>query len=330
MSGTQATPAVQTGRPGRSCPLAYRYGAQSLRRAPDFQADTLLVAGGLYGNPFALAALMEQAAAEPHGATLVFNGDFHWFDIDPHTHARINAQVLSHQALRGNVETELALPGEEAGCGCGYPDWVGDAEVARSNDIMLRLRQTAQSDAAMLPRLAALPMHRVADVGGERVGIVHGDADSLAGWDCSQEQLRDHPQKAAAQLQAADVRVLATSHTCLPVLASFELAGGCRVLANNGAAGMPNFAGTAYGMATRISVHPAARSLHGLRAGRLHVDAVAIEFDQQSWLSSFDQWWPEGSPAQLSYRRRIVAGPDYAPTQALRHIRPLAQPAAAG
>ena len=325
MSGTQATQ-----RPGRSCPLDYRYGAPSLRRAPDFEAETLLVAGGLYGNPFALAALLDMAAAEPHGATLVFNGDFHWFDIEAHTHARINAEVLAHRALRGNVETELALPGEEAGCGCGYPDWVGDAEVARSNDIMLRLRQTAQADAAALSRLAALPMHLVAAVGGERVGIVHGDADSLAGWDCSQEQLRDHPEKAAAQLQAAGVRVLATSHTCLPVLAAFELAAGRSVLANNGAAGMPNFAGTHYGLATRVSVHPAPRSLHGLRAGPLHVDAVAIEFDQQAWLSSFDHWWPEGSPAQLSYRRRIVAGPDYTTAQALRQLNPLALAAATG
>ena len=31
-----------------------------------------------------------------------------------------------------------------AGCGCGYPDSVGDAEVARSNAILAQLRETAR------------------------------------------------------------------------------------------------------------------------------------------------------------------------------------------
>ena len=68
--------------------------------------------------------------------TLVFNGDFNWFDVDPDGFARLNARVLAHAALRGNVETELATDDERAGCGCAYPQWVGDAEVARSNEIV--------------------------------------------------------------------------------------------------------------------------------------------------------------------------------------------------
>jgi hypothetical protein len=58
-------------RPGRSCPLSYRYGAAALNRAPDYSAATLYI-GGLYGNRFALDALLHLRDAEPD-AQLVFN-----------------------------------------------------------------------------------------------------------------------------------------------------------------------------------------------------------------------------------------------------------------
>ncbi len=82
-------------------------------RKPDLSAETLYVIGGLYGNLPALDAVHELAANEPGGATLVFNGDFNWFNIDAAGFSAINEQVLKHTALRGNVETELA------GGGCG-------------------------------------------------------------------------------------------------------------------------------------------------------------------------------------------------------------------
>ena len=69
---------------GRSCPLAYQYQPEALAQPAQLEADTLYVAGGLYGNPAALQAVLERAADEPGGpATIVFNGDFHWLDIDP-------------------------------------------------------------------------------------------------------------------------------------------------------------------------------------------------------------------------------------------------------
>ena len=69
-------------RPGRTCPTAYRYSPRVFDRAPEIEADTLYVAGGLYGNVEALAAIAALAAREPGPVTLVFNGDFHWFDVD--------------------------------------------------------------------------------------------------------------------------------------------------------------------------------------------------------------------------------------------------------
>ncbi len=306
--------------PGRACPLSYRYGAAALAAPATLRAETLWIAGGLYGNRYALERLLELYEREPGAKALVFNGDFHWFDADPQEFGRIDAAVLRHPATRGNVETELARPDAGAGCGCGYPQWVGDAEVARSNRIIERLRAAARALADDLAALAALPMTLVAEVGGERIAIVHGDADSLAGWDFSQERLGTPEGQAAARaaFERAEVRVFASSHTCLPVLQRFGAEREGKVVANNGAAGMPNFSGTRYGLATRISVRPGRGALYGARAAGLHVEAVPLDYDTIAWERRFLELWPEGSDAHLSYHARIAGGPRYQLEDALR------------
>ena len=316
-----------TEAPGRSCPLSYRYGAAALRRAPELSADTLWIAGGLYGNTAALQALLEAYAAEPGDKALIFNGDFHWFDVDPGEFARVNATVLGAHALRGNVETEVADPAEGAGCGCAYPDWVGDATVAHSNHIIERLRATAQAVPGAAARLAALPMHLAATVGEARIGVVHGDADSLAGWRFSQETLATAEGRAAAEraLQEARCDVFASSHTCLPVLQKLDR--GCVV--NNGAAGMPNFAGASFGLATRISVFPSRHPLYGIRKGNVHVEAVPLRYDIRAWHERFLAQWPPGSSAHRSYWERIAAGPSYTLDQAVRTTGTSAAPSVA-
>lgn len=309
-------------QPGRSCPLHYRYSASALARAADFSAETLYVIGGLYGNVPALDAVLELAAHEPGGATLVFNGDFNWFNIDAAGFAAINNEVLQHTALRGNVETELANDDDAAGCGCAYPAWVGNAEVEHSNRIFSCLRETAQTHPELRARLAALPMHRVAEVGGLRVAIVHGDAESLAGWGYAQEALADtaHCDSIAAQFDSAQVRIIASSHTCLPVLAGFNARNGHSLLINNGATGMPNFAQTRYGVISRISIRPAThlQTLYGTRVAGVHVDALPVHYDHARWISMFETNWPQGSPAHASYHQRILSGPHYQLTQVLR------------
>jgi len=307
-------------RPGRSCPISYRYGTEALKRCAEIEADTLYIAGGLYGNPFALGALLDLVASDP-GAQLVFNGDFNWFDIDPADFRRVNEAVLAHHATRGNVETELARPAGGAGCGCGYTDWVGDAEVERSNRIMERLRETAARYPDLTSRLGALPAYLAARIRGVRIGIVHGDGESLAGWGFSQEILATEDGRASARaaFAAAGVRIFASSHTCLPVLQRFDDAGGERAIVNNGAAGMPNFLGTRFGLATRISAHrsPRARA-YGASIGGLYVDAVRIDYDVPAWEARFLANWPAGSDAHLSYYGRICNGPRYAVEQAMR------------
>jgi hypothetical protein len=317
LPGSAAQDSARQGGPGRSCPLSYRYDPADFSRGTDFQTETLWVVGGLYGNRFALERLLELYEAERGTKALVFNGDFHWFDVDTDEFAAVDAAVRGQRATRGNVETELAQPAAGAGCGCGYPDWVGDGEVERSNRIIERLRDTARGLPVSLEHFASLPMHLVAGVGDERVAIVHGDAGSLAGWGFSQEALATPDGRAAAvaSFAAASVRVFASSHTCLPVLQAFA---GSGVIANNGAAGMPNFRADLRGLATRISVRPHAAALYGIRAGSLQVEAIALDYDPAAWRRVFLAQWPEGSPAHRSYFARIVEGPRYRLEQALR------------
>jgi hypothetical protein len=296
-------------RPGRTCPLAYRYSPRVFDRAPEIVADTVYVVGGLYGNVEALAALHRLAASEPGPVAIVYNGDFHWFDVDDSDFAAINGAVLGGHALRGNVETEIAGEESGAGCGCAYPEEVSDAEVARSNEILGRLRETARRDSGVRERLARLPMHRVARVGHARVGIVHGDAVSLAGWGFARDRLDNpaHRRWVESMFTQAKVDVFASTHTCLPALRGFD--GG--VVANNGAAGMPNFAGTRYGLLTRIGLRPSMEGarLDGVDVAGAHVEVLRVEYDHARWVERFLAAWPVGSAAHDSYFRRIVRGP---------------------
>ena len=303
-------------RPGRSCPRHYRYSPAVFSQAADLKAQSLYIVGGLYGNPFALEAVLDLARRE--NATLVFNGDFNWFDVDSEGFGAINETVLRHAALRGNVETEIAGEDAGAGCGCGYPDWVGEAEVERSNEILKRLRETARGHPDLRARLGVLPMHLVAEVGGLRVGIAHGDAESLAGWQFSQEALRERPERAEALLAGAAIDVFACTHTCLPVMQDFATPRGTALIVNNGAAGMPNFRDTRFGVATRIASAPSTQALYGARLGGTVVEAVPVRYDYEAWMARFDRVWPAGSPAAFSYRKRIASGPGYEVEQAVR------------
>jgi hypothetical protein len=223
-------------------------------------------------------------------------------------------------ALRGNVETELAGNDSAAGCGCGYPEWVDDIEVERSNLIIERLRTTAHAFPDLRARLGTLPMYTVAEVGDLRIAIVHGDAESLAGWGFSQEALQDESQrdKAAAWFNSSAARVFASSHTCLPVMQDFETPLGRCVLANNGAAGMPNFRATRNGIITRISCTPAADTLYATVLDGVHIEALPVNYDNASFERAFLANWPAGSPAYDSYCRRITAGPSYDAVSAVR------------
>ena len=309
------------GSPGRTCPLHYRYAPAALSRPADLEADTLYVAGGLYGNSYALEALLDLVNAETLRPALVFNGDFHWFDATRCDFAAIDHVVLKHTALRGNVETEIAADDSAAGCGCAYPPEVSDREVERSNLIIEKLREVARENPSSRARLAALPMHLVAGVAGMRVGIVHGDAESLAGWSYSAASLKHKHGllRLERHFALANVHIIASTHTCLPVALTLESSLGSCALFNNGAVGLPNFRGTQYGMVTRIATRPSRNALYRAKIGPVHVEGVPVFYDYYAWKEWFLDTWPPGSPAHESYFQRLVHGPSHELTAAVRH-----------
>ena len=313
------TPGLES-RPGRACPVAYRYSPRVFDREPEVVAETLYVIGGLYGNVEALDAVLALAGREPGPVALVFNGDFHWFDVDAADFAAIHEGVLGHRALRGNVETEIAAEESGAGCGCAYPADVSDAEVSRSNEVLLRLRSTARRHSRMREQLARLPMHIVARVGDARIGIVHGDATSLAGWGFAHDRLDDpaHARWIESMFRRACVDVFASTHTCLPALRRFERAEDAGVVANNGAAGMPNFEAAAFGLVTRISTSPCRvqTPLSSVQVRGAQVEMLPLRYDHARWVERFLAAWSEGSPAHASYYRRITSGPRFTPERA--------------
>jgi len=299
--------------PGRTCPLHYRYGAASIARAPVREAGTLYVVGGLYGNLPALDAIDAMLSAEREPVTLCFNGDFNWFNVDEQSFREINERVLQHHAILGNVEAELQVDSADAGCGCAYPDTVAADLVARSNSIHGRLKDTAMCHPDILARLATLPMFARYRIGSVDVGVVHGDADSLAGWkfDTSLPHEMTTGDYLHTNFAQAGVDVFACTHTCLPVWRHFDSPHNKAVI-NNGAAGMPNFAKTQYGLLSRISIHPSPhQAVYGMTLRDVHIDALPIHYDSKAWQQQFLPNWPEDSPAWTSYYSRIIDGPEH-------------------
>jgi hypothetical protein len=181
------------------------------------------------------------------------------------------------------------------------------------------LKHTARALPEARARLGKLPMHLVAEVGGRRVGIVHGDASALAGWRFANDALDDRgnlPWLEHIHRQSR-IDLFASTHTCLAALRDFSLPAGRLTVINNGAAGMPNFAGTRFGVISRIATHPSPHGpLYGLVRDGVHIDALALHYHSDRFLRRFTARWPERSPAHRSYFQRIVSGPAYDIAQA--------------
>ncbi len=299
---------------GRSCPLAYRYRPQDLCAQPEAVAEEVVyVIGGLYGNPLALTEIERMAAAEQAAGRrvrLVFNGDFNWFNASDELFRDINQRVLRHTVSLGNVEYELANPSPGAGCGCAYPEFVDQAVVARSNRIMTRLQALASGHPDLQARLAAQPRYRCFIFGGLKILVVHGDPQSLAGWGLAHEAFEaGNDEELADWFAATGADVIASTHTCLPVLWSGAVAGRERIVVNNGSAGMGNLVADGRGLIARIAgTAPASGAIAGHHLAGVEVSLVPVAFDLEAWLGQFDTLWPAGSPAAESYRQRIREG----------------------
>jgi hypothetical protein len=104
----------------------------------------------------------------------------------------------------------------------------------------------------------------------------------------------------------------ASTHTCLPAIRAFDWGDAAGVVANNGAAGMPNFQGTRHGLITRIAAAAHPEALFGARTAGVYIQALRVDYDHERWLARFLASWPQGSAAHASYHRRIVEGPRFA------------------
>lgn len=303
---------------GRVCPTDYHIDGQAFSGDAEHVCDVLYVVGGLYGNPFALEAIdqliaderaraAERDAADIEVAT-VFNGDMHWFDRTAENFASIEKAAAKYTLLIGNVEAELRRESPiGVGCGCAYPACVDNETVALSNKIHSMLFDELSNRPELKQLLQGRPSTTTVAVAGRKVGITHGDELMIGGWNCSREELSEpeRQQKLDAFLAENDLAVLATTHTCSA--AAIALSHG--LVINNGAAGLPNFADQHFGLAVRVAETPHPDALFGAQRDGLFVEAIPVRYDHNSYVKWFDGLWPEGSPAQVSYRGRIVNGP---------------------
>lgn len=302
---------------GRACPVDYRIAPDAFAGKPQVHCDVLYVVGGLYGNPFAAEAVADLAASEGGArVAVVLNGDVHWFDKTAENFADIERRIEGWIPLVGNVEAELRRQQDiGVGCGCAYPECTPDDSVARSNRIhkMLSFALDARPDLRAV--LEGRPSTLLAQVANCRIGITHGDEKLLGGWDNSRESLQDilRQDEVDTFMAENDLDVFTTTHTCAP--AAIRLARGAVV--NNGAAGLPNFEGEQYGLCIRMAERPREDALFECEVGGLWVQAIPVRYDHQAFLRWFDELWSPASAAAISYRDRIVNGPDDALSDSL-------------
>ena len=294
---------------GRVCPVDYRIPADAFAGEPADACDVLYVVGGLYGNPFALDALDALVGQERGSVRVVLNGDAHWFDKTAENFATLERRMARYTPLVGNVEAELRRQVDVGvGCGCAYPDCTGDDAVSRSNRIHKKLSEAVDAHPELKGLLVGRQATATVRVAGKKVAVTHGDERLVGGWACSRESLQDVLRQDELDCWMADngVDVLATTHTCAP--AALSLARG--LVVNNGAAGLPNFAGQRFGLVVRVAATPHPDALFGAERDGVHVEAVPLRYDHDAFLAWFDGLWEATSPAAVSYRSRIVDGPD--------------------
>jgi hypothetical protein len=324
-------------QPGRACPTSYRYRPSELSE-PTLAAETLYVVGGLYGNGIALDEIRAIADQDPSGpAAVVFNGDFNWLNVEPAGFESVNERILARHATQGNIEAELAADSEDGGCGCGYPDYVDDTVVERSNAMMSRLQATSREFPAVVGALGELTRHVTVQMGAERVAVIHGDPESLAGWGLALESVEppdevlrtalgclDQPTTTMQMVEAwfaeAGVHVFASTHTGLPYAQDFSVAGRRCAVINNGSAGLPCFEGGGASVITRISLDPRPHplALYGVATDRLRCDALGVHFDAERWQAEFLAQWPPGTAGHDGYWTRITSGTSLLVDQAAR------------
>ena len=237
---------------GRNCSLEYILQKDWTTDVKMIESDVIYIVGGLYGNRYALEIINKMAQDE--NAKVVFNGDMHWFDVKKEDFLKIEELSKDSIKLLGNVEFELLNNTSSLGCGCNYPEDVSDGVVERSNIIHNMMKENIKGN-QILNDIKERSKTLVLDFFGKKIAITHGDEKSMSGWECSIDNLKLESRKEELDnwFKENDIDILATTHTCLPVVYD----NGRNIVINNGAAGMANIQGQTFGLFTRI-----ARSKH--------------------------------------------------------------------
>lgn len=241
-----------------ACPISHQLRPDQIRASAIIPVGggPLYVIGGLYGNKYALDEILRIAGKEKIGPTLVFNGDFNFFNSENESSLLdLNETVrsLGAYATLGNIEQSLIDFASSKGnfddidCGCSYPHYVSDDYVTRSNEIVERLvkRLRGSHGHTLVDFLRTLPKFLKFEVEGVKITVLHGDCFSMSGWRFSAESIEpvderlrkslvdsnctdqeslkvnDIPTTSltdiAGWMAHMDTQVVACTHTCLPV-----------------------------------------------------------------------------------------------------------------
>ncbi|GMI55883.1 hypothetical protein ScalyP_jg7407 [Parmales sp. scaly parma] len=308
-----------------ACPLSYRYSPAAILNNKDRPASSVTyVAGGLYGNSFALDAIENLQKREQHIVELIFNGDFNFFNMreDKFSFDKYNDRFRNNANItctRGNIEAEI-ISDTFGGCGCAYPYYVSSDIKLNADLIVSRLHSIAQKRCSVENRnwLSNLPNFvTLKFANGERVGILHGDATSLSGWDFAEENIESNRDYIEQAFEESNVSGFCTTHTCQAFGQKFKNG----FIWNNGAAGIPNFSDGRYGLLTRISlegVENPHEALYECTHKGINYSAVKIMYDEDSFHREFTSLHGEGTPAHASYFGRISCGVSWRIDQADR------------
>lgn len=305
---------------GRVCPMDYKLTQEMFEECDGAEINTLYAVGGLYGNIFAaetIKEIVEDGRKNGEISTVALNGDSHWFDKEEETFFKVENIIKKWIPMQGNVEMEMTRNSDiGAGCGCAYPDCVDDSTVERSNKIHGELKKIAEKNPELVAELKNRPKVKIFNVGGKKICVTHGDEKLLGGWGCSVDSMQSEERRNDIKnwMDRNEISVMAVSHTCSPVFAGYgnENTEGKSTAAviNNGAAGLPNFKDGNYGLISRISTFKSDKAIYRTEIDNIYVEAVPVKYSTPEFIQWFDRIWKTGSPAEISYRERIVKSVD--------------------
>lgn len=288
---------------GRNCSLEYILRKDWTKKIKKLKAEVVYIVGGLYGNSYALEIINKMAQDE--NAKVVFNGDMHWFDVEKKDFLKVEELSKDSIKLLGNVEFELLNDTSSLGCGCNYPEDVSDGVVERSNIIHNMMKENIKGD-DILNNIKERSKTLVLDFLGKKIAITHGDEKSMSGWECSNDNLKLESRKKELDrwFEENNIDILATTHTCLPVVYD----NGKNTVINNGAAGMANIQGQTFGLITRIAKSNHEKAIYSEFRDGLYIELVKVDFDIEKFKLWFEEIWPDDSSASISYKSRIING----------------------